>query len=214
MKRILSLILCAVLVAMLLTGCGAKRKLLGTWQADMDLSEVMGTILQEQWSDNLFPVENFTVTMELTFLRDNTFIFILEQGSVQTAAERLLADMETALTDRLNKQLQDMDKTVTLEDLLGVTGVDLDSLLSQFRQTFAQVDFAGQLRKKMQFSGWYKLSGGKLYISETEEFPKDGFYFTYAVEDGVLTLSPGGSGAPMEQVLTDSICALQYQKVS
>ena len=46
MKRILALILSILLLCATLAGCGTKGKLVGTWQADIDLAELMENIVK------------------------------------------------------------------------------------------------------------------------------------------------------------------------
>lgn len=214
MKRTFALILSILLLATLFAGCGEKAKLTGTWQATANLAEVMQSILRDRLPDSVLEVTDFPVIVELTFRRDGSCSFSLQEGSVQESLEKLLKDLEQAFIDGLDEQMTLLDSNLSLEELLKFTGVDLESLLEGLRKTFMESDFAGALLGRMTFNGYYKLSGEKLYIAETKEIDKNSFAFIYKIQDDVLTLPMIAGITPMELALTATICPLSFHKVS
>lgn len=213
MKRILALILTIVLLAATLMGCGAKGKLTGTWHATADLSHVLQGIVAEKLPNTVLEVPEFPVTLELTFRKDNTCTFTLDEPSVEAALEQMLPTVKQAFVDSLKDQLVLMDRDVSLEELLKYIGVDLQSLVDGFDAAVKKADLAGELTEHMTFNGYFKLSDEKLYISTTEEIDKEGFAFVYKNEEGVLTLPMIYNDSPMALELTAAICPLSFQKV-
>jgi len=214
MRRTFALILSVVLLAAMFTGCGEKARLTGTWQATANLAEVMQSILRDRLPDSVLEVTDFPVTVELTFRRDGSCTFSLQEGSVQQSLEKLLEELEKDFINSLDTQMALPGSELSLEDFLKFTGVDPESLLAGLRKTFMDSDFAGALLGRMTFNGHYKLSGEKLYIAETEQIDKNSFAFIYKIQDGVLTLPMIAGVTPMELALTATICPLSFHKVS
>ena len=101
MKRIFALILSILMIAATLAGCGTKGKLLGAWQASVDLAEIMDQIIGDQWVSENYPIDRFPVTVQLTFSKDNTFTLTLSAASLEAATEQLIQDLERITMDNL-----------------------------------------------------------------------------------------------------------------
>lgn len=212
MKRALSLLITILLLVSALSGCSAKGKLQGTWQAEVDLSSVMQQILTEKWPDGVYQVKDFRVVLELTFQKNGIFTLRLQEGSMQKALEQMQKAMETDFQENLRLQLTEKDKNVTLEEVLKVTGLNLKTLLQDFKDTFKKAEFDSAIRKKIRFDGYFKPDGEKLYISKSEEITKDDFAFAYKIEDGILTMPMVYGKAPMDAVIPVVIASLNFQK--
>lgn len=212
MKRVFAILLSVLLVVTMLCGCGAKGKLKGTWQAKADLSVVMQRVLEENWPDSTYEVANFMVTVELTFRKDGTCSIALQEDSMMAALDQLQVQMQQDFVDSLKERLTETDKSVSLEDVLKVTGVELDTLVQDFQDTFQQAYFPGALREKMNFNGYFQPDGEKLYISDSEEIDENTFAFQYQLEKGVLTMPMVYGEAPMNEEIPVVIASLQFQK--
>lgn len=213
MKRTLALVLSILLLVTALLGCGAKGKLTGTWQATANLAEVMQQVLKDKLPDSVLEVTDFSVIVELTFRKDGTCTFTLQEASVKAAMEQLLEDFEDDFLKGLSEQMSLLGDNVSLEDILKFTGINTESLMEQMKDSILNSDIATALTGRMSFDGYYKASGDKLYISETEEIDeKTCFAFLYKIEDGVLTLPMIAGVTPMELALTAAICPLSFHK--
>ena len=212
MKRVFAIMLSILLVSAMLGGCSAERKLRGTWRAEADITSVMQQVLWETWPDSVYQVENFTVTLELTFRKDGTCSIALQEDSMQAALDQLQVQMQQDFVDNLSKQLTVSDKNVSLGDVLKVTGVELDTLVQDFQENFRQAYFPGELREEMNFNGYFSLEDEKLYISDTAEIDEDSFAFQHTLEDGVLTMPMVYGDAPMNEDIPAVIAPLQFQK--
>lgn len=212
MKRVFAILLSVLPVAAMLCGCGAKGKLKGTWQAEADLSIVMQRVLEENWPDSVYQVEDFSVILELTFRKDGTCSIALQEDSMQKALDQLQVQMQQDFVDSLEDRLTEAEKDVSLEDVLKVTGVELETLVQDFQETFRNAYFPGELREKMNFNGYFLPDGEKLYISDSEEIDENTFAFRYKVEKGVLTMPMVYGEAPMNEEIPVVIAPLQFQK--
>lgn len=212
MKRILALILSILLLCATLAGCGTKGKLVGTWQADIDLAELMENIIGGQWISESYEVSSFSVTLELTFRKDNTFVLAPSQESLNVATEKVMQNLEQTILNNLQAQLDTLGGDVDLQALLEITGVNPDLLMEEFRRNFQDKGFAQSLADSCSLTGWYKISGDKLYLSETEDIDKDTCpYVTFVLEEGALTLT-GCGDLPVREELTAKMNGLVFQQ--
>lgn len=212
MKRILALILSILLLCATLAGCGTKGKLVGTWQADIDLAELMENIIGGQWISESYEVSSFSVTLELTFRKDNTFVLAPSQESLNAATEKVMQNLEQTIMNNLQAQLDTLGGDVDLQALLEITGVNPDLLMEEFRRNFQDKGFAQSLADSCTLTGWYKISGDKLYLSETEDIDKDTCpYLLYTLEDGALTVS-AGADLPLRELFIRQLELMTFHK--
>lgn len=214
MKRVFAIVLSVIVLAVAFSGCGAAGKLRGTWQAEADISYVMQQILKETWPDSVYKVEDFQVTLELTFQKKGICTIGLQEGSMQEALDTLQLKMEQDFVDSLDERLTEMGRDVTIEELLKITGVNLETLLKNFRTTFKEAAFDEALRDAMRFDGYFEPDEEKLYISATEEIEEDTFAFQYQLEDGVLTMPMVYGKAPMAEEIPAIIAPLSFRKIN
>ena len=173
----------------------------------------MQQVLKDKLPDSVLEVTDFSVIVELTFRKDGTCTFTLQEASVKAAMEQLLEDFEDDFLKGLSEQMSLLGDNVSLEDILKFTGINTESLMEQMKDSILNSDIATALTGRMSFDGYYKASGDKLYISETEEIDeKTCFAFLYKIEDGVLTLPMIAGVTPMELALTAAICPLSFHK--
>jgi len=212
MKRIFAFILSILMLAATLAGCGTKGKLLGTWQANVDLAEVMEKIIGDQWVSEDYPIESFPVSTQLIFLKDSSFILTISAESLEAATAQLMQKLEKDVMDGLQAQLDTLGDDVDLQTLLEITGLDPEIMMEEFRMNFQDKGFAQSLQQGCSYSGWYKLSGDKLYLSPTEEIDKDTCpYVSFTLEEGALTLS-GCDSLPLEMVFAEKLDQLTFHK--
>lgn len=182
-KRIISILLLAVLMLTLFTGCGAKKKIQGRWYANYKIKFKSSTLTEE--SDYSF-LDSTTGTYTLVFNEDGGFAISQRIGD-EDAAEVVAAYKE------LYKKVFEANKSSSdIDALIKDAGVeDEDALINELLLTTAKsnnfsntVDYIladlGIVSKTLA-NGTFKTSGNKITfkdgagekINMTAEYDKD-----------------------------------------
>lgn len=182
-KRIISILLLAVLMLTLFTGCGAKKKIQGRWYANYKIRFKSSTLTEE--SDYSF-LDSTTGTYTLVFNEDGGFAISQRIGD-EDAAEVVAAYKE------LYKKVFEANKSSSdIDALIKDAGVeDEDALIDELLLTTAKsnnfsntVDYIladlGIVSKTLA-NGTFKTSGNKITfkdgagekINMTAEYDKD-----------------------------------------
>lgn len=209
MKKFLCAILTLILLAGTLTGCSPNKinDLAGTWETEIGIPSSLSDQLNAEL-DGLFSLEDLRFTMRITFNEDGTYQVTLDRASVEAAFDSLLEDLEADLISGLESAI---GLDISIEELLEMTGRDLDSLMDE---ALAMIDMDSLIDKVVDgttFSGNYQLQEGKLFLSAGVEYqPDPGSYVTYSVSGNTLTLSDPG----IENSSFAGLYPLVFQKVS
>lgn len=214
MKRFLCIALVLILAATVLTGCGARQKLLGTWETALDFSPLVAEALNARELGADLPISDFMVTAQLTFLKDGSFRMELEKQKLQSAFDALLAQLEQGLLSLIENQLKEEGLALSVADLLSMSDLTKEDLTEQLRQSFAQINFQQTLEEQVALTGYYKLSGKKLFLYDDPEGETDRFYMTCSLEGGVLTLSESAGESPLTEHLVLKTLPLTFTKAS
>lgn len=194
MKRMIPLLLTVVLLlgmATMMTGCGDKTRILGTWKADADYAEAFNLgIRSADGMDELskyFTVEEFIVTTTLVFRDDGSYTMTIDEE----AAQKAVSSVRTIIYDGFEKMIQHQI------DMLGLHVSVSEYMKLQGTTITAMVDsaFTEEVRKELvdemvnPHTGNYKLEDGKIYMTEdiSEELTEDS-YDTYELDGDTLTL--------------------------
>lgn len=182
-KKIISILLLAVLMLTLFTGCGAKKKIQGRWYANYKIKFKNSTLTEE--SDYSF-LDSTTGTYTLVFNEDGGFAISQRIGD-EDAAEVVAAYKE------LYKKVFEANKSSSdIDALIKDAGVeDEDALIDELLLTTAKsnnfsntVDYIladlGIVSKTLA-NGTFKTSGNKITfkdgagekINMTAEYDKD-----------------------------------------
>ena len=188
MKKWICLVLALVLTAMLFTGCGAKKKLLGVWSCTVDLSGEAQKILEESGLGGAFTVTDFAVTATLEFGKDDLFRLRLDPEDLDARLDVLLADLEEGLLELLQVQLGEK-VDISLEEILTMSGQNKEALTQQLRQQFPVEDFRQRLEEITALSGSYKVKKEQLLLGADADSLEEDWGISYVVEDGVLQLA-------------------------
>ena len=178
MKKHLSRLLCVTLVlAVLLSlaGCGAsdEKKLIGTWNTTMDLTDMTNELLTAASPDmaEYITLSDCSIDLVYTFNEDGTYQMSLVDESLEAWSQNILE----GTTEGLQKYLDDMaqEEGLTADDLLSAMGVDLDELLEMSMDTEAMQETV----RSSEESGTYELKDGQLLTT-----PDSGTPGTYSYE--------------------------------
>ena len=189
MKRIISLLLVVSLCLCLLSACGEKEKLLGTWEYSVNMTEQVDQLLTDEGLGGDLPFGDFSVTVQLTFTEDDRFTLTVDQQKLTESFEALSNSLEQGLLDTLQQQLGEAGLSVSLDSLLGLSSFSSDDLTEKLRQAFEEAALPQKLSEPITLEGFYKVSGDKLLLTDDPEAKLDDVYFPYTLEDNTLNLS-------------------------
>lgn len=189
MKRLISLILVFSLCLLLLSGCGEKKKLLGTWEYSVNMTEQVDQLLTDEGLGGDLPFGDFSVTVQLTFFEDDRFTLTVDQQKLTESFEALSRSLEQGLLDTLQQKLSEVGLDFALDAFLGLADLSSDDLTEQLQQNLENAQLPQKLSEPITLEGFYKVSGDKLLLTDDPEAKLDDVYFPYTLEDNTLNLS-------------------------
>lgn len=184
MKKILSVAVMLVLLLLLLTGCGEKKALLGTWTCTADISAQAQALLEQDYC-----VEDFSVTLRLSFFADNTFRLEADAEKLETAVAALEEDLAESLMQLLQEQLAQKGLLLEIETILGMSGLEKDALTQKLMESFRGEAIAKTLSDQLLLTGFFRVKGDKLLLTADEEAKLEDTYILYTLEEGRLTFA-------------------------
>lgn len=201
MKKIISLLLCVVLaVSMMavLSGCGGKAKedLTGKWVAEVNMAEALNKSVTDADASlaEIINFKDFTLKINLELNKDGTYKMYCDEKSASEAFVGLKKDFKDMMVAYLEKSIADAGLDMSVEDMLAMTGMDLDQLIEE---SFTE-DILDEMIDEMYSEGQYKAEDGKFYTSDDiDEKPASVAAETYTLEGNTLTLN-GAKGTDDE----------------
>lgn len=184
MKKIISIAVLLALLLTLLTGCAEKKALLGTWTCTADLAQQAQELLEQD-----YPVEAFSVTLQLTFLADNTFRLELDAGKLAEAVQTLEDALAEKLMQLLQEQLAQKGLLLEIGTILSMSGLEQDALTQKLMESFDAEAMSEALSGKVKLTGFFRVKGDKLLLTADEEAKLADTYILYTLEDGQLTFT-------------------------
>lgn len=189
MKRILSLSLALLMLALLFTGCSKETDaLLGTWEGEVNyasyfnqgLAESAGEALSQYWQ-----VDEFNLTLVMTFREDGTYSMAVDQEKLDASLEQLKQVLTAGMTEYMEDLIAASGTEMTVDELLESLGISIEDLLDGAISD----EVINALVAECTFDGNYDAKDGKLYTSAGLEYSIDeGLYETYEVTEDTLTL--------------------------
>ena len=189
MKRLISLILVFSLCLLLLSGCGEKKKLLGTWECSINMTEQVGQLLADEGLGGDLPIGDFSVTLQLTFSEDDRFALSMDQEKLTESFDALSKSLGQALLDTLQQKLTETGLSVDLSALLGPSSFSPEDLTEKLEQNIEKAQLPQKLSESIALEGFYKVSSDKLLLTDDPEAKLDEVYFPYTLENNTLTLN-------------------------
>ncbi len=197
MKRIISILTAAVLLLGLLftlTGCSDQKKLIGTWEAQLNLAQAMmdEMDLSEDLGED-FTIDDFTVKMILNLQEDGTYTASIDETSMKTAFDGLLTDMEAAMRTMIEKEMEASGAGMSADQLLELLGMSMDELISslmdELRASLEEEDVISESLEESKSQGKWNAKSGKLYLSDDpdEAADEDASYEVYKLDGSTMT---------------------------
>ncbi len=205
MKKIVSLTVCALLLAALLAGCGSasggesspeapaemqEPGVVGLWIADLDMTDTLNRALAgDEEIGKYLTLDRFVVELLATFDEDGTYSMQCDKRSAQAAVAGLKEQMKVALTSYLEDVAKESGLDLTVEELLTKAGITMDDLLAEMDEIYSAEDLVRDMDKE----GRYLFEDGRLALSDDPEKEADlSAAYTAVLEGDTLTLTAGG----------------------
>ncbi len=186
MKKRTAWLLCLAILAGLLAGCSGDGTIIGTWKAEADISAYLGETLGAAASDlvSFVSFQDVKLTLLVTFRKDGTYSFSGDEKATSATVEAIKTQMTEGVTQYLQKVILDAGLNLSVEELLSMQGMSLESLIDT---TFSQ-EMVASILEGMAVDGTYEIQEDKLYLDGTEcTFQLRGKWLTLDGE-GISTL--------------------------
>ena len=196
MKRILALLL-TLMMALSLTACGGDNaKVAGTWKWNCDITEVLLEPITKSIDVDI-PAEAMEVKAEmpyiLTFNEDGTFIRYVDRDALNASLQGFLnAVMLPAMMENTYQDCEARGMSrAEFDELLKTQGLTMEEFVQDQIDSVFNVDEMVESLCQYRYKGYFRVSGGRLFTSETEgSFDQDD-YIEYTLENGVMKWTGG-----------------------
>lgn len=213
MKRMRKAAALLMVLAMVfaLAGCG-KSDVVGTWQADLDMTDLLAESVDAAMGDMDISfrdyVDAFNVRIITEFKEDGTYV----QTADEAAFNAVMAALRPAIIEfyydylvyAFAESFAQMGATEDLssrEALEAFMGMNLDEAIQE-TMNMSMEDVVDMVLSELTLEnltggeavaeGKYKTSGGKLYMSAGLDYNVDpSCYEKYEIKDGVMTITEG-----------------------
>lgn len=195
MKKFFALVL-ALTMALSLVACGSKddtRKLAGTWQYSMDLSEEMNQQMATALEmDDLQLDASFAIYMSLTVAEDGAYTMAVDMDATgaelneyMQALAPVMSEAMYAAAEAEGMSREDFDAALVE---LGMTAEEyVAAILGAFDVSALLSAMAGT-EDTMVSTGYCKAEDGKLYLAETADgLTGDAGYVNYTLSGDTMT---------------------------
>lgn len=180
MKKLISLLLCLVMILGLMTACGgdknnggsAKTGIVGTWKANVKLAEY-GDMGDMSGMEEYIDVDKLAITVTMKFTADGKYKLTVDESSIDKLVD--------VMCDGLEDYMKDMAKEMGMsyKDLLNAMGV---KSIRELLEGEGMMDEFEDL-KDMNESGEYTFEDGVLTLDGDEvDFELKGNTLTLEVE--------------------------------
>lgn len=194
MKKWSAMILAVLLLAALLAGCKPSEEslLVGKWEAKVDLALAYEDLLARADATVAAHVDlrQFDVELTAQFKSDGTYRLRVDEAQLRTGA----VNMDAAIRQGMAAYLQ-AQTGKTMDNLLTAAGLTMDEVMEKY---FAD-DLTAVIRENLESEGTYKVSGGKLIL--TDEDGSKFFEGKCDVEEEELVLKSGVTRAVISSLL-------------
>lgn len=194
MKKWSAMILAILLLAALLAGCkpSEEKLLVGKWKAKVDLALAYEDLLARADATVAAHVDlrQFEVELTAQFKSDGTYRLRVDENQLRTGA----VNMDAAIRQGMAAYLQ-AQTGKTMDNLLTAAGLTMDEVMEKY---FAD-DLTAVIRENLESEGTFKVSGGKLIL--TDEDGSKFFEGKCSVDEEELKLKSGVTRAVISSLL-------------
>ncbi|MBE6959683.1 MAG: hypothetical protein E7448_03040 [Ruminococcaceae bacterium] len=208
MKRTICLVLAAIALFTAIAACAGCSKesdaLIGIWAGEVNyanyfnqgLNSIAGEGLAEYWA-----VENFPVTLILTFREDGTYSMTVDEAKLSQTIEDLKKKLTRGLRDFMQDLIDASESTMTVDEFMASMDISAETMIAEA----IGPDVVEALVNECTYEGNYSVKDGKLYTSAALAYQVDkSMYEVYEVTKNTLTFMSvvGGDG---DSLLSESL---------
>ncbi len=186
LQKFLALALCLALAACLFAGCGKQNLPVGTWKANLDMTD----LIKEEAKAGADPetaelvegmnLSDLTMELVMDLKQDGTYEMKVSEESMSAMEDKIIAGLKDALVEGLAAEGYDAE---TLKD----AGLDMDALIEDMISE-EDLDMTSAA-EEFQNSGKYKVEGNKLFLSDENGAYADDDYLVFNVDGNTLTVT-------------------------
>lgn len=162
--------------------------LYGTWEYDMDLSEMMQEMISSSLGEELSGVDTeFIIPLNLTFREDKTWTLAMDMDSMTAAMERFMDSIVDVVVEMLytEGEAQGLDRATLDAAFLQEYGMSVEEY---GRTILGELDFSEAFADYEDLTGVYQLENGKLFMENSAEEFDENDYAIYSVDGDQLSL--------------------------
>lgn len=200
-KRILSVLVAAVLLLTMLTACGSKtdKALLGKWICEMDFGSYLNEgLASEPEVAQYMMVDDFILEVELYLNQDGTYRMTADTTANKASYEEVKSELADGMEAYMSAIAAEYE--ITLEDLLAASETSIEEMVEESFGDAMYYEIIGE----MESEGKFEAADGKLFMSDGLNYDIDkNVYETYTLNGNTLTITGDSEGSndgmyPME----------------
>ncbi len=191
---LLRILCCALslMITLIFTGCDSQRKeLIGQWEGSTDLSQSLSNELQSELDEkmkNYVNLSKFPLDLLLTIRDDDTYDLHIKDAALAKAMSYLEEDLHYAVADYMTELTEDMGLTMTMEEVLSISGTTMEVLMAQlFSQNDLEQMVTGTIHRLTQ-SGTYEIEDDTVILTSDERTITFPLGEISKLEEGLLML--------------------------
>ena len=164
-KRVLSVLVAALLLLTMLTACGSKtdKAMLGKWVCEMDFGSYLneGLATEPEIAQYLM-VDEFVLEVELYLNEDGTYKMVADEEAAKEMFKGVQEDFKEGMGKYLDAMIKEQGLNMTVDEMLQMSGTTFDALVEE---AFGDA-MLNEMISEFETEGKYKVEDGKLYMSE------------------------------------------------
>ncbi len=204
MKRVLSVVVVAVLMLTMLTACGSKidKAMLGKWVCEMDFGSYLNEgLATEPEVAQYMAVDDFILEIELYLNEDGTYKMTADTTTNMASYEAVKVELAEGMEAYLTAAAAEYE--MTLEEILAASETTIEEMMDE---TFS-VDMYYGIIGEMESEGKFEAADGKLFMSDGLNYDIDkNVYETYTLNGNTLTITGDSAGT------TDGMYPMVFKK--
>ena len=179
-KRTFALLLCIVsLCSLLLSACGSSDPLVGSWQANIDLS---GQIRESLGENSQFEIDEFILPLVYTFNADGTYALSIDEEEYGKSIEKIRQSFSDSLYKLTESLISTLGVEMTVEDYYSLSETSLEDTVDEMCAGFES------LPAEYTQKGTYTAADGKLSLTPEGGSADATIFETYELNGNTLTI--------------------------
>ncbi|MEE0945523.1 MAG: hypothetical protein U0M42_01685 [Acutalibacteraceae bacterium] len=129
-KKLIAVIL-TVLIAFCFCGCGAKEDIVGSYEAQIDVSQMYNSRYTSAHDLENYSLTGLCVTHRIDVKEDGSFIVFVSDEDIEKLKEQAVSDTKSALAVYYGKIISELNLDIEVQTYLASVGTDLDAVVKE-----------------------------------------------------------------------------------